>query len=159
MLLEHIGPDIGQVLSNTWEKHRDDPRRRQNLFRGMSRLMLSLANIPQPRIGSFQFNPDGTITLTNRPLPCSIIILENDGALRTIQRNATYTCTKPFVADMLALHENRFLSNPNAVYDAKDCRGQMAASALLTEAFKHLTMPYSRSRSFARSGSYSGSAL
>jgi hypothetical protein len=32
---------------------------------------------------------------------------------------------------MLALHENSFLSNPNAVYDAKDCRGQMAASALL----------------------------
>ena len=132
MILEYIGPDTGQVLSNnTWEKHRNDPRRRQNLFRGMSRLMLSLANIPQPRIGSFQFNPDGTITLTNRPLPCSVIILENDGALRTIQRNETYTCTEPFVADMLALHENSFLSNPNAVYDAKDCRGQMAASALL----------------------------
>lgn len=93
--------------------------------------MLSLANIPQPQIGSFQFNLDGAITLTNRPLPCSVIILKNDGALRTIQRNETYTCTKPFVADMLTLHENSFLSNPNAVYDAKDCRGQMAAGVLL----------------------------
>ena len=45
-----------------------------------------------------------------------------------------YTCTEPFVADMLTLHENSFLSNPNAVYDAKDCRGQMAASALLQDA-------------------------
>jgi hypothetical protein len=97
----------------------------------MSRLMLSLASIPQPRIGSFQFNLDGTITLTNRPVPCAAIILENDGAPRTIQRNETYTCTEPFVADMLALHENSFLSNPNAVYDAKDCRDQMASFALL----------------------------
>jgi hypothetical protein len=32
---------------------------------------------------------------------------------------------------MLTLHENSFLSNPNAVYDAEDCRGQMAARALL----------------------------
>jgi hypothetical protein len=32
---------------------------------------------------------------------------------------------------MLTLHENSFLSNPNAVYDDDDCRGQMAARALL----------------------------
>ena len=32
---------------------------------------------------------------------------------------------------MLALHENSFLSNPNAVYDTKDCYSQMAASMLL----------------------------
>ncbi|KAH8772443.1 hypothetical protein F5882DRAFT_174322 [Hyaloscypha sp. PMI_1271] len=131
MLLEYIGPNTGQMLSNTWERHRNDPIRRQNLFRGMSRLILSLARIPQRRIGSFQFHNNGTITLTNRPLPCSVIILENDGAPRTIQRNETYTCTEPFVADMLTLHENSFLSNRNAVYDTKDCRGQMAAGALL----------------------------
>jgi hypothetical protein len=32
---------------------------------------------------------------------------------------------------MLALYKNSFLSNLNTVYDAKDYRGQMAASALL----------------------------
>lgn len=131
MILEYISPDTGQMLSNSWEKHRNDPFCRQNLFRDMARLMLSLANIPQPRIGSFQFHTDGTITLTNRPLHCSVVILENDGALRTIPRNETYTCTEPFVADMLTLHENSFLNNPTAVYDAKDCRGQMAVGALL----------------------------
>ncbi|KAH9211846.1 hypothetical protein DL95DRAFT_510504 [Leptodontidium sp. 2 PMI_412] len=94
--------------------HRNDPSRRQKLFQGMARLMLSLTKTPQPRIGSFQFNLDGTVTLTNRPIPCSLIILENNGALRTIKMNETYTCTEPFVADMLALHENSFLSNPNA---------------------------------------------
>jgi len=90
-----------------------------------------LANIPQPRIGSFQFHANGTTTLTNRPLSCSVVILENESALRTIQRNETYTCTEPFVTDMLTLHENSFLSNPNTVYDDDDCRGQMAARALL----------------------------
>lgn len=131
MILEHIGPNTGQMLSSSWERHRNDLVRRQNLFRGMARLMLSLANIPRPRIGSFQFHTDGTISLTNRPLPCSVMILENDGALRTIQKNEMYTCTEPFVADMLTLHENSFLNNPTAVYDAKDCRGQMAVGALL----------------------------
>jgi hypothetical protein len=32
---------------------------------------------------------------------------------------------------MLALYENSFLSNPNVVYDAEDCRGQMVARVLL----------------------------
>ncbi|KAF4633269.1 hypothetical protein G7Y89_g4840 [Cudoniella acicularis] len=111
MILEYMSPDTGQMLSSTWEKHRNDLFHRQKLFRGMARLMLSLANIPQPRIGSFQFHADGTVTLTNRPLPCSVVILENE--------------------DMLILHKNSFLSNLNAVYDDDDCRGQMAARALL----------------------------
>jgi hypothetical protein len=103
MLLEYIGPSTGQMLSRTWEKHRNDPFWRQKLFRGIARLILSLACIPQPRIGSFQFHSDG-VTLTNRPLPCSVIILENDGAPRTIQRNETYTCTEPFVVDEKKQH-------------------------------------------------------
>jgi hypothetical protein len=32
---------------------------------------------------------------------------------------------------MLTLYENSFLSNLNAVFNAKDCRGQMAAGVLL----------------------------
>ena len=131
MILEYLSPDTGQMLSNSWKKHRNDPFCRQNLFRDMACLMLSLANIPQPRIGSFQFHTNRTITLTNRPLHRSVVILENDGALRTIPRNKTYTYTKPFVADMLTLYKNRFLNNPTAIYDAKDCCSQMAVGALL----------------------------
>jgi len=101
MLLEYIGPETGKELSDTWDERRQNPVQRQNLFRGMSRLILSLARIPQPRIGSFEFHNKGTITLTNRPLLCSIIILENDGAPRTILKHETYTSTEPFVADML----------------------------------------------------------
>jgi hypothetical protein len=116
MILEYIGPNTGQMLFSSWEKQRKDAFCRQNLF--------------QPRIGSFQFHTDGTISLTNRPLPCSVI-LGNDGALRTMEKNETYTCTKPFVTGILTLHMNSFLSNPNAAYDAADCRGKMAAGALL----------------------------
>ncbi|PNY25627.1 Uncharacterized protein TCAP_04425 [Tolypocladium capitatum] len=131
MILEHIGPDVGRELACTWTKQREDPARRQRLFRGMARLILSLARIPQSRIGSFRFNNDCTITLTNRPLICSMIILENDGTPRTINEKDTYMCTEAFVADMLSLHENRFLSNLNAVIDEYDCRTQMADQTFL----------------------------
>lgn len=93
--------------------------------------MLSLARIPQPQIGSFRFHNNGTITLTNRPLHCAIMILENDGTPRTVQTSDTYPSTEAFVADMLHFHDQRFLSHPNAVYDDKDCRGEMAAKVML----------------------------
>lgn len=54
MLLEYIGPDTGRVLSDTWDTSREDPGRRQKLYRSMARIILSLARISQPRIGSFQ---------------------------------------------------------------------------------------------------------
>jgi hypothetical protein len=130
IILEYIGPNTGQMLFSSWEKQRNDLFCRQNLFQGMARSMLSLANIPQPRISSLKFYTDRTISLTDRPLLCSVI-LGNGGALRTIEKNETYTYTKPFVADILTLHENSFLSNPNAAYDASDCRGKMAAGALV----------------------------
>jgi hypothetical protein len=137
MLFEYIGPETGEVLSDTWNQLREDPVRRQNLFRGMARLILSLARVPQPRIGSFEFHNNGTITLTNRPLSCSTIILENDGAPRTISRNETYTSTEPFVADMLTLHDDFFLSNPRAVSSMGDCLGQMASKTLLRAISHH----------------------
>jgi hypothetical protein len=148
MLLEHIGPDIGEELADIWDADREDPVRRQNLFRGMARIMVSLARIPQPRIGSFEFHNNGTITLTNRPLPCSIIILENDGAPRTISRNETYTSTEPFVADMLKFYDDFFLTNPNAVSSMGDCLGQMAAKAMLKALSHHYIQRESRNGPF-----------
>jgi len=93
--------------------------------------MLSLARVPQARIGSFQFHDNGTVTLTNRPLSCSVMILENDGAPRTMSRDETFVCTDAFVSDMLTFYDYRFLSQPNAVYSDDDCRAQMAVKALL----------------------------
>lgn len=131
MVLEYLGPETGQMLSDSFDAHRDDESRRRRLFRGMSRILLSLARVPQAQIGSFQFHNDGTVTLTNRPLSCSMMILENDGAAQTIQRGTTFSCTDAFVSDMLTFHDHRFLSQPNAVYSEGDCRGQMAVKTLL----------------------------
>ncbi|KAH8723918.1 hypothetical protein GQ44DRAFT_740665 [Phaeosphaeriaceae sp. PMI808] len=126
MILEFIGPSKGKMLSDS-----------KNLYRDMARLILSLARVPQLRIGSFRYHDDGTVSLSNRPLSCSAIILENDGALRTMQRSDTYTCTDAFVSDMLTFHDHRFLSQPNATYDEDDCRGQMAVHTLLRALSHH----------------------
>ncbi|GAB0135641.1 hypothetical protein EsDP_00003972 [Epichloe bromicola] len=131
VLLEHIGSDKVQMLSKTLAKYRADPERRQNLFRGLTRIMLSLARIPQARIGSFQFHNDGTVALTNRYLSCSLAILENDGAPRSIQRDHLHSCTDSFVSDLLTFHDGRFLAQPNAAFSENDCRGQMAVKSLL----------------------------
>lgn len=120
-----------------WDKWREDPTRRKRLHQGIARLTLSLARIPQPRIGAFQFHDDCTVTLSNRPLTCAIMMLENDGTPRTINKSNTYSCTESFVSDMITLHDKYFLSNPNAVYDAGDCRGQMAARTLLRAVSHH----------------------
>ena len=57
---------------------------------------------------------------------CAITILENDGTPRTIYTSDTYSNTESFVSDMITLRDECSLSNPIAVYDAGDCRGQMA---------------------------------
>jgi len=143
-LLEYIGPNTGRMLSETWETLRGDQHRQQRLFRGLSRILISLARVPQPRIGSFLFGTDGTVTLTNRPLLCNVAILENDGAPRTIDE--TYSCVEPFVADLLNLHDGHFLANQNAVEDAQDCRRQIANRTLLRTLSHHFVGGRSRRR-------------
>ncbi|KAJ8129291.1 hypothetical protein O1611_g4343 [Lasiodiplodia mahajangana] len=136
MILENLGPETGQMLSNTFSKCREDKERRQRLFRGMSRVMISLARIPQAQIGSFQFNHDGTVTLSGRPLTCGVMILENNGAPRTMARNETIRCTDAFVSEMLDFHDQRFLREPNAALNESDCYTQMAVKTLL-RVFSH----------------------
>lgn len=84
MLLEYIRPSTGQMLSKTWREYHRDYDQRRILFHGIARLILSLARIPQKKIISLQFLDDYTIALMNQPLPCSIWILENNNAPRTI---------------------------------------------------------------------------
>ncbi|KPM34278.1 hypothetical protein AK830_g12290 [Neonectria ditissima] len=130
-LLEYIGPETGEMLQNTWEKHRGDPTKREKLFCGMAKIILSLARIPQSKIGSFQFNHNSTITLSNRALSCSIAILENEGAERILKKSDTHASTDAFLSDMITFHDQRFLRQPNAINSEDDCRGQIAVKALL----------------------------
>ncbi|RSM04272.1 hypothetical protein CDV31_010131 [Fusarium ambrosium] len=131
MLLEHIGPDTGQMLSITWDKRRSEPQYRERLFRGLARVILSLARIPQPRIGSLRFNNNCSVTLTNRPLTHQMVMLENEGIPRTMGTTDTYPSAELYVTDMLTFYDNCLLSNPNAVFDDEDCREKMAVKTLL----------------------------
>lgn len=137
MLLEYIDADIGRTLSSTWLTHREDPIHRGQLFRGIARIIVSLSRIPQPRIGSFQFHDDCTVTLTNRPTLAATTIMENFGAKRSMHPGDTYSCTESFVTDMITLHDNYFYNNKSAADDAADCRGQMAIRTLLRAISHH----------------------
>jgi hypothetical protein len=68
-----------------WKERQEDQTRRRMLFQGMAGVILSLAHVPQPRIGLFRFRDDGTVILTNRPLLCSVAILST-----SITSTATY---------------------------------------------------------------------
>lgn len=131
MVLEYLGPETGLMLSETFEDRQNDENYRKRLFSGLSQIILSLTRIPHTRIGSFQFYSNGTIALTNRPLSCKMMILENQGAPRTIEKGSTFTCTDAFASDMITPHDHRSLNEPNAVYDEGDCEEQMVVKALL----------------------------
>ncbi|OAP57606.1 hypothetical protein AYL99_08344 [Fonsecaea erecta] len=132
MLLEYISPETGKMLSLTWDRYKDNANRTARLFQGMSRIMLSLARLPQTSIGSFRFNPGNyTITLTNRLLMCAMMMFENNGTPRTIQPDQMYQNTDTFVSDMLTLHDNHLLHDPHAVRDEDDARERMAIRTLL----------------------------
>jgi hypothetical protein len=77
------------------------------------------------------FYENGTISLTNRPLTCSLAILENLGAPRVIEQHTTYTTVDPYISDLLTYHDNRFIHQPNAVEDATDCEFQMTVKTAL----------------------------
>ncbi|KAJ4527695.1 hypothetical protein HRR83_000448 [Exophiala dermatitidis] len=149
MLLEYIGPQTGKMLSLTWTEHLHDSMRRARLFQGMSRIILSLARLPQPTIGSFVFNPsDSTITLTNRPLMCNTMIFEHSGTPRTIQPFQTYQDTDSFVSDMLTQYDNHLLHDPHAVRDEDDARERMAIRTLLRAVSHHFINRSQRSGPF-----------
>lgn len=56
------------MLSSSFKASRHDGNRRANLYRGLARIMLRLASVPLPRIGSWTMDDRGIVSLTNRPL-------------------------------------------------------------------------------------------
>ncbi|KAF0641002.1 hypothetical protein FPSE5266_03312 [Fusarium pseudograminearum] len=146
MLMEHIGPETGKMLSTTLFNESTDATRRKNLFTGLARTMLSLARIPQQHIGSFRFNSlDCTIALSNRPLTCTMAVFEQEGAKATIPEDRTYQNTDSFVSDMLAMHDNHLIHNPHAVVDADDAKDRIAILSLLRVVKHFFVLPERRS--------------
>lgn len=139
------------MLSNSWEDMRHDKDRRSNLFRGLSRIILSLGRIPLPRIGSFTMDNTGALSLTNRPLTLTLQQLENGGIPVNISRKDTYTAMEPYVLDLLDYHDSRLRHQPNSINDDKDCRAQMAAITGMRAVLPHLIQRDTRQGPFSLS--------
>jgi hypothetical protein len=127
LLIEYINPSRGKVLSETWEEGRHDPELRSNLFRGLSRIILTLAHTPLPKIGSFVLDEKGYLSLSNRPLTLEIQQLENEHIPVDIPRNVTHTTVDSYLSDIIAIHESRLRHQPNAVNSLEDGFYQTAA--------------------------------
>ncbi|KAI1758624.1 hypothetical protein GGR53DRAFT_226602 [Hypoxylon sp. FL1150] len=148
-ILEYVGPETGQMLSITWAEHANDVARRTRLYHGLAHIMLSLARIPQPLIGAYRLNTiDGSISLTNRPLLCSAVIMESSGAPRTIQPRQTYQSVDSFASDMLTLHDNYLLHQSHAVRDEDDAHERLTIRTLLRAVSHHFITPSTRNRPF-----------
>lgn len=68
LVIDYIEETHGRMLSESWEELRHDKNRRLNLFSDLSRIILSLAQLPLPRIGSLTIDKHGVLCLLNRPL-------------------------------------------------------------------------------------------
>ncbi|KAL4808045.1 hypothetical protein BDV18DRAFT_95642, partial [Aspergillus unguis] len=133
LLLEYIEPGRESMLSNTWAAGRHDSHRRANLFRDLSRILLTISRIPLPRIGSFIIDNTGFLLLANRPLSSELHELENEHIPTGIEREYTYSTVDSYVSDVLGFHDSRFRHQPNAINDLGDCVFQVSSlSAMRT---------------------------
>ncbi|KAH6624684.1 hypothetical protein B0J18DRAFT_367965 [Chaetomium sp. MPI-SDFR-AT-0129] len=125
LVIEHVAE--GRALSETWQEHHDDPIRRANLFKDLSRIMLSIAKIPQPRIGSWTIDNRGMLTLINRPLTVRLHQFENQNIPTDVPRNRTYGSADGYYSDILAYHNYRMRYQPNSIHSVSDGVDQLAA--------------------------------
>ncbi|EGD97862.1 hypothetical protein TESG_05366 [Trichophyton tonsurans CBS 112818] len=126
LLIEYIEPKQGTMLSNTWKTHSNNTAMRTTLFRSLARILLSFARVPLPCIGSFTIDNNGFISLSNRPLTLEIQELENERIPIDIPRDYTYQTSDSYITDIVGLHDNRLLYQPNAINDGSDYIQQIA---------------------------------
>ncbi|PGH14528.1 hypothetical protein AJ79_03021 [Helicocarpus griseus UAMH5409] len=137
LLIEYIEEDRGTMLSNTWPENHHDPKLRTNFFRSLSRLLLTMAGVPVPRIGSFIINNDGILSLSNRPLSLELQDLENEEIPTDIPRDITYSSVDAYVVDLLDVHDSRLRHQPNGATNEADCIYQMCALTIMKTIFPH----------------------
>lgn len=139
LIMDYIETSDAEMLSETWTNLCQSQDLRANLFRDLSRIILSLSQLPLPRIGSWTIDERGVLTLANRPLIHQFQSPENEGIPTNIARNLTYTTTDAYYIDLLACHDNRIRNQPNSIVDEKDGRAQMANLFTLRGLLPHFT--------------------
>nr|POE56220.1 hypothetical protein CFP56_69173 [Quercus suber] len=113
LLLEYVVD--GRMLSSSWQQHRKDERRCGNLYRSISNILLDLAKVPLPRIGSWTLDNRGVISLTSRPL-LDLTVLWNRHEIST-----------PVPKSMLAYQDARMQHQPNSILSRADGIYQLSA--------------------------------
>ncbi|PLN83084.1 hypothetical protein BDW42DRAFT_165261 [Aspergillus taichungensis] len=129
--MDYVGSSEVQMLSETWDEDRGNQIKRTNLFRDISRIMLSLSGTPLPCIGSWTLDPDGMLRLSNRPPTLRLHQLENGGIPTNINRKVTYSNADLYYLDLLSCHDNRLRHQPDSLNDEEDGRAQMARLAIM----------------------------
>ena len=137
--MEHVGNAEVQMLSETWDQDRHHRDKRINLYRGLSQIILSLSQIPLPRIGSWTLNSNGVLQLSNRPLTLQLHQLENGAISTMINRNCTYPTADTYYLDTLTCHDSRILHQPNSLTSEDDGRAQMARLTMMRALLPHFT--------------------
>ncbi|OOF98994.1 hypothetical protein ASPCADRAFT_162880 [Aspergillus carbonarius ITEM 5010] len=139
LIMDYVEPTEGVMLSQSWESLRHDKCRRNNLFRGLSRIILSLAQTPFTQIGSLTLDTNGVIKLTNRPLTLRLQHLENECIPTSIDRDLTYSTTDAYLLDLLACHDSRLRHSPNSVRDEFDGQAQLSILTIMRALLPHFT--------------------
>ncbi|CAK3872917.1 Hypothetical predicted protein [Lecanosticta acicola] len=110
----------GEMLSKTFEEHRNDPIKRNHLYTSIANIMLDLGKIPQPQIGSFTISNEGIISLTNRPLANPSAFWMRHNWPLPMSRNLTYSSTETYAQDLLALQDLRIQHQVNSIQSRDD---------------------------------------
>lgn len=126
--MEYVeGPGI-ELLSRDWAEQDEelDRRRRNTFFRDLSRMILRLAHVPFPRIGSLTLDHRGVVQLTNRPLNFRLQQLENKGVPTDMDRETTFSSTEAYYSALLTCHDNRILYQANSLLSRSDGETQLS---------------------------------
>lgn len=137
--MEYIeGPGLS-LLSRHWpgQDHMGDRQRRANFFRDLSRVILNLARVPFPRIGSLCLDHRGVVQLGNRPLNFRLQQLENKAVPTEIDRATTYSSTEVYFSSLLSCHDNRIWHQANSIHSQSDGETQLAVLAAMRALLPH----------------------
>jgi hypothetical protein len=137
LVIEYIEETQGKMLSESWEELRHNKNLRLNLFSDLSRIMLSLAQSPLPRIGSLTIDKHGV--LLNRPLTLRLQHLENEGIPTNIDRTLTYSTTDAYLLDLLLCHDSRIQNQPNSIREEFNGQAQLSTLTTMRARIPHFT--------------------
>ena len=139
LIMEYIeGPGLS-LLSDHWkgQDQQHDRQRRANFFRDLSSIILTLARVPFPRIGSLVLDHRSIVQLGNRPLNFRLQQLENKSVPTDIDRDKTYSSTEIYFSSLLSCHDNRILHQANSILSRSDAKTQLAVLASMRALLPH----------------------